>query len=160
MKCAFCKFTHSALTRGLRIQPMSASAGVAFRNHKFCRFSAMHELELAHGKVSFMFSSIIIDDDREFVGSPCLSTRRASQVHLILQKDTGSRHGVVRQNLRGPPLEAILVIFGRRALIFFLLIESSWKNIKNYTTSVRMSSGDHLGDAKMWKKGTSLFYYR
>ena len=31
--------------------------------------------------------------------------------------------------LTGPPLEAILVIFGRRALIFFLF-ESSWKNEK------------------------------
>ena len=54
-----------------------------------------------------------------------------------------------------PPLEAILVIFGRRALIFFLL-ESSWKKMKNDTTFVRMHSGDHLGDAKMSKKGTSL----
>ena len=55
----------------------------------------------------------------------------------------------------GPPLEAILVIFGRRALIFFLL-ESSWKKMKNDATFVRMRSGDHLGDAKMSKKGTSL----
>ena len=31
--------------------------------------------------------------------------------------------------LRQDPLEAILVIFGRRALIF--LFESSWKNMKN-----------------------------
>ena len=55
----------------------------------------------------------------------------------------------------GPPLEAILVIFGRRALIFFLF-ESSWKKMKNDTTFVRMRSGDHLEDAKMSKKGTSL----
>ena len=55
----------------------------------------------------------------------------------------------------GPPLEAILVIFGRRVLIFFLF-ESSWKKIKNDATFVRMRSGDHLGDAKMSKKGTSL----
>ena len=59
---------------------------------------------------------------------------------------------------RGPegqdPLEAILVIFGRRALIF--LFESSWKNIKNDSTFARMRSGDHLGDAKMSKMGTSL----
>ena len=27
--------------------------------------------------------------------------------------------------------------------------------MKNYTTFVRMRSGDHLGDAKMSKKGTS-----
>ena len=54
-----------------------------------------------------------------------------------------------------PPLEAILVIFGRRALIFFLF-ESSWEKMKNDTTFVRMRSSDHLGDAKMSKKGTSL----
>ena len=54
-----------------------------------------------------------------------------------------------------PPLEAILVIFGRRALIFFLF-ESSWKKMKNDATSVRMRGGDQLGDAKMSKKGTSL----
>ena len=54
-----------------------------------------------------------------------------------------------------PPLEAILVIFGPRALIFFFV----WKlleKMKNDTTFVRMRSGDHLGDAKMSKKGTSL----
>ena len=54
----------------------------------------------------------------------------------------------------GPPLEAILVIFGRRALIFFV-----WKlleKMKKDATFVRMRSGDHLGDAKMSKKGTSL----
>ena len=54
-----------------------------------------------------------------------------------------------------PPLEAILVIFGRTALIFFLF-ESSWKKMKNDATFVRMRSGDHLGYAKMSKKGTSL----
>ena len=57
--------------------------------------------------------------------------------------------------LRQDPLEAILVIFGRRALIFFFV----WKlleKMKNDTTFVRMRSGDHLGDAKMSKKGTSL----
>ena len=55
----------------------------------------------------------------------------------------------------GPPFEAILVIFGRRALIS-LLFESSWKKMKNDATFVRMRSGDHLGNAKMLKKGTSL----
>ena len=55
--------------------------------------------------------------------------------------------------MAGPP-EAILVIFGRRALIF--LFESSWKKNENDTTFVRMRSGYHLGDAKMSKEGTSL----
>ena len=64
-----------------------------------------------------------------------------------------SRGPALRQD--PPPLEAILVIFGRRALIFFLF-ESSWKKMKNDATFVRMRSGDHLGDAKMSKKGTSL----
>ena len=57
--------------------------------------------------------------------------------------------------LPGPPLEANLVIFGRRALICFLF-ERSWKKMKNDIIFVRMRSGDHLGDAKMSKKGTSL----
>ena len=61
----------------------------------------------------------------------------------------------IKAGLASSPLEAILVIFGCKALIFFLF-ESSWKNIKNDTTFVRMRSGDHLGDAKMSKKGTSL----
>ena len=64
-----------------------------------------------------------------------------------------NRSNLLRQD--PPPLEAILVIFGLRALIFFLF-ESSWKKMKNDTTFVRMRSGDHLGDAKMSKKGTSL----
>ena len=54
----------------------------------------------------------------------------------------------------GPPLEAISVIFGRRALIF--LFESSWKTMKNDITFVRMGSGHHFRDAKMSKRGTSL----
>ena len=56
--------------------------------------------------------------------------------------------------LRQDPLEAILVIFGRRALIFFVWKLS--KKMKNDTTFVRMRSRDHLGDAKMSKKGNSL----
>ena len=60
--------------------------------------------------------------------------------------------------LKAGPLEAILVILGRRALIFWF--ESSWKKMKNDATYplifVRMHSSDHLGDAKMSKKGTSL----
>ena len=54
--------------------------------------------------------------------------------------------------VKAGPLEAILVIFGRRALIFFLF-ESSWKKWKNDTTFVSMRSGDHLGDAKNVEKG-------
>ena len=57
-------------------------------------------------------------------------------------------------HLRQDPREAILVIFVRRVLIFFLF-ESSWK-MKKDTTFVRMASGDHLEDAKLSKKGTSL----
>ena len=64
-------------------------------------------------------------------------------------------HGLVEHYAQARSFEAILVIFGRRALIFFLF-ESSWKKMKNDATFVRMRSGDHLGDAKMSKKGTSL----
>ena len=60
------------------------------------------------------------------------------------------------KSLRQDPLEAILVIFGRTAFIFFFLFESSWKNMKNDTNFVRMRSGDHLGDAKISKKGSLL----
>ena len=72
-------------------------------------------------------------------------------------KNAESINGQAIQKFKAgpPPLEAILVIFGRRALIFFLF-ESSWKKMKNDATFVRMRSGDHLGDAKMSKKGTSL----
>ena len=59
------------------------------------------------------------------------------------------------ESIRQDPLEAILVIFSRRSLIF-VLFESSWENMKNDTTFVRMRSGGHHGDAKMSKKGTSL----
>ena len=52
-------------------------------------------------------------------------------------------------------LEAILVIFSRRALIF-LFVWKLLKKMKNDTTFVRMRSGDHFGDAKISKKGTSL----
>ena len=58
-------------------------------------------------------------------------------------------------HLRQDPHEAILVIFGRRALKKFWF-ESSWEKIKNDATFVRMRSGDHLGNAKMSKNGTSL----
>ena len=53
-----------------------------------------------------------------------------------------------------PPPKAIIVTFGRRALIFFV-----WKlleKMKTDTTFVHMRSGDHIGDAKMSKKGTLL----
>ena len=52
--------------------------------------------------------------------------------------------------LRQDPLEAILVIFGRRALIFFV-----WKlleKMKNDNTFVRMRSGDHLETQKCRKR--------
>ena len=54
------------------------------------------------------------------------------------------------------PLEAILVIFGRRVLIFFFFVWKLQENIKIDTIFVRNCSGDHLGDAEMSKKGTSL----
>ena len=52
--------------------------------------------------------------------------------------------------LRQDPLEAILVIFGRRALIFF--VWKLLKRMKNDTTFVRMRSGDHLGRRKNVEK--------
>ena len=94
-------------------------------------------------------SCCVISDVR---GPYCLGT----STHAVLQWDWGSTSpGECSLRQDPPPLEAILVIFGRRALIFFLF-ESSWKKMKNDATFVRMRSGDHLGDAKMSKKGTSL----
>ena len=52
------------------------------------------------------------------------------------------------------PLEAILVIFGRRALILFCL-KALGKNEKWHHFCAH-AQWDHLGDAKMSKKGTSL----
>ena len=59
---------------------------------------------------------------------------------------------------RTPPVEAILVIFGRRALIFFV-----WKLLEKYEKwhhfcahAQWWSPWWSLGDAKMSKKGTSL----
>ena len=51
-------------------------------------------------------------------------------------------------------VQGLLVVFGRWALIF--LFESSWKNMENDTTFVRMRSGDHLGDVKRPRKGISV----
>ena len=85
---------------------------------------------------------------------------RSNSVPLLCKKEifAGETFSTFPFNIKAgpPPLEAILVIFGRRALIFFFLFESSWKKMKNDATFVRMRSGDHLGDAKMLKKGTSL----
>ena len=59
----------------------------------------------------------------------------------------------VRDVKAGPPW-GYFRGFGRRDLVF--LFESSCKKMKNDTTFLCMRSGDHLGDAKMSKKGTSL----
>ena len=66
----------------------------------------------------------------------------------------------------GEVAEFILEATGRTPLRLFyssLVVEPKfffgWKalgKMKNDTTFVRMRSGDHLGDAKMSKKGTSL----
>ena len=91
----------------------------------------------------------------------CAKSQKLARLREIAKINTRKIIGTqksqnfVLANNRTPPLEAILVIFGRRALIFFLF-ESSWKKMKNDATFVRMRSGDHLGDAKMSKKGTSL----
>ena len=75
-------------------------------------------------------------------------------VKILLLLSSPSSDILLGLLLRQDPLEAILVIFGRRALIFF--VWKLLKKMKNDTIFVRMRSGDHLGDAKMSKKGTSL----
>ena len=85
----------------------------------------------------------------------CKSAARLAGLAKLSSRSNGLEGQIEPELRQDPPLEAILVIFGRRALIFFLF-ESSWKKMKNDATFVRMRSGDHLGDAKMSKKGTSL----
>ena len=58
---------------------------------------------------------------------------------------------LIRLRQDPPPLEAILVIFGLRALIF-LFVWKVLEKMKNDATFVRMRSCDHLGDAKMSKR--------
>ena len=62
-----------------------------------------------------------------------------------VQEGGGGRSSLKISYTKAGILEAILVIFGRRA---FFLFESSWKIIKNDTNFVRICSGDHLWDAK------------
>ena len=59
----------------------------------------------------------------------------------------------VGATLRWDALEGLSINFGRTSLIFCL---KNCKIMKNDTTSMRMRSGDHFGDAKMSKKGTLL----
>ena len=59
-------------------------------------------------------------------------------------------------DLKAGPLEAILVIFGHHIEPQFFFFWKLLEKMKSDTTFVRMRSGDHLGDAKMSKTGTSL----
>ena len=98
-------------------------------------------------------------DDLRFVLLLELPTHRWSHQDICLEQHTSLWHqsspfcfgGETGPHLRqDPPLEAILVIFGRKALIFICL-KALGKKLKNDATFVRMRSGDHLGDAKMSK---------
>ena len=59
--------------------------------------------------------------------------------------------GLALNGLRQDPLEAILAIFGYKALIFFGL-----KALGKNDSPIVLRSGDHFGDAKMSKEGILL----
>ena len=87
----------------------------------------------------------------------CLCPFRKQHDHVVMMHTDKNTMRCRKVFLRQDPLQAILVIFRRSFLILFCFVfESSWKNMKNDTTFVRVCSGDHLGDARMLKKGTSL----
>ena len=89
------------------------------------------------------FSSDLAVSSSIFVG--------AEREENLIRNDPDKSEFTTSDIIKAGPLEAILVIFGRRALIFFWF-ESSWKNMKNDATFVRMRSDDHLGDAKCRKR--------
>ena len=94
-----------------------------------------------------------IEKRKEFEGHACVEVEKGLSCPPVTCKVVMTAHDILPK--AGPhPLEAILVIFGRGALNFFF--ESSWKKMNYDNTLVRMRSGDHQGDAKMSKKGTSL----
>ena len=75
---------------------------------------------------------------------------------MILECSFPLKHEFEQSVFLRTPLEAILVIFGCRALDIFFLFENSCKNMNNDTTFVLLRGGDHLGDAKMSIKGPLL----
>ena len=82
-----------------------------------------------------------------------ITTAHAHKMGVILH--IFPSHFKQKKIKKAGPIEAVLVIFGRSFLKLFFF-ERSWKNMKHDITFVRMRSSDHLGDAKMSKKGTSL----
>ena len=91
-------------------------------------------------------------------GVPCPSLLRDLLAQPLLEEIIGSPAVSVVYELRQdpPPSWGYFSHLWSYLLNFFVLFERSWKNMKNDTTFVRMRSSDHLGDAKMSKKGTSL----
>ena len=74
--------------------------------------------------------------------------------YTMLQKSQKWPKTQIKGLRKSGPLEAVLVIFGRWAFIFFCL--KALGKYENDATFVHTRSDDHLGDAKMSKKGASL----
>ena len=91
---------------------------------------------------------------RVFCSGELFSRITKTRFPVVLKAWSTPEADSIPSTLKHDPLEPILVIFGRSFLHF--LFERFWKNMKNDTTFVRMRSSDHLRDAKMSKKGTSL----
>ena len=99
---------------------------------------------IASARIKFFFKKVEFFNDL-FFAEMSSQMLRIGQWNFI-----GHSSDYFTTSFKAGPLQALLVIFGRRALIF--LFESSWKNMKNDTTFVRMRSGDHLEDAKCRKR--------
>ena len=88
---------------------------------------------------------------------PCRETLSSKHTRVSLNLVESSPIGLSTISLGGlQHCKTILVIFGRRALIFFVFVWKLLEKYENDTTFVHMRSGDHLGDAKVSKKSTSL----
>ena len=103
------------------------------------------KVKLSHQENNFFISFVNLWKTRSLLSKAWGQKKKGEKDKLTV---TCGRWSTL--SLRQDPLEAILVIFGCRALIFFVF-ESSWKKMKNDATFVRMRTGDHLGDAKMSK---------
>ena len=86
---------------------------------------------------------------------PCLKAVLVPTFVIGGLRGSTATSGSSFNGLRNPPLEDILVIFGRRSLSIYLV----WKLLEKYKKLhhfVRVRSGDHLGDVKMSKRGSWL----
>ena len=118
-------------------------------------FLSMTIIHVQLKRVNHMLTLRTIDVPSTWCFQDTSSGREKSLVQYGSVEKMGNFVDSWKVLLRQDPLQAILVIFGRTQP-YFIWFETSWKRRKNDTTFVDMRSCDHLGDAKMSKKGTFL----